>query len=917
MTYSNHALTLGGVVIAAALVLAGCRSAAPGRAASASAVQSAPAAPGDAESNGGEDAPADRGAAAPLAHPPAEQMAVRWGVETNFVDGGGRFRSSLALINESETALPDSGWALYFNFLRNIDPATVPPAVEVTRIDGSFYRLEPTGAFEGIAPGSRFEMTFEAGGSAIKRIDAPAGFYFVFDGPNGEPEAPAPVEDVRVAPFERAEQVNRGPNDELPLPTPATRYRDNRSVGRLPSGRIGSVVPTPAETTDRTGTVTLTTDTPVHYEEGLGQEAALLAEALEPLLGARPDIYAGTDADEAPAVVLRTDPEAGPAPADTTGEAYRLSVAPDAGIEIVGSAPAGVFYGIQSLKGLMPPSVHEDAPSPVTIGAVEIADAPRFPYRGLHLDVSRNFQTAEDVKRLIDLMAEYKLNAFHFHLTDDEGWRLAIPGLPELTEVGARRGHTLDERDHLVPSYGSGPDPDPAASPGSGWYTREAFVDILRYADRRHVRVIPEVDVPGHARAAIKAMEARHRRLAEAGRTEAAERYRLVHPQDTSSYESVQGWDDNTMDVCRPSTYRFMGKVVDEVAAMYADADAPLRTFHVGGDEVPEGVWAGSPPCQQLLAESDSLSEPHDLFTYFLQRMQGMIADRGLTTSGWEEVALQEEEQDGSVVDVPYPGFADREVRAYVWANVWGSGSEDNAYRLANAGYDVVMSHASNLYFDMAHSKHPEEGGFYWASFVDNRGPFAFIPFDLYKSAETDRMGRSIDPDEAYADEERLTAAGRQNVIGIQGQLWGETLTSADRMEYMAAPRLLGLAERAWAPRPAWATAESDAAQDRGLAGDWNAFANRLGRRALVHLSHRHPNWDFRIPVPGAVVEGDTLRANVSLPGFPIHYTTDGGTPTTSDPAYTGPVSVGDAATVKLRAFDATGRGGRTAVVER
>jgi hexosaminidase len=192
-------------------------------------------------------------------------------------------------------------------------------------------------------------------------------------------------------------------------------------------------------------------------------------------------------------------------------EAYEVSI-DLAGIDIVGVDAAGVFYGIQSLRMLLPLDAYREARTSINVPAVTMSDAPRFPYRGLHLDVSRNFQPKEAVLRLFDLMALYKLNTFHFHLTDDEGWRLAIDGLPELTEIGGRRGHTTDEREHLIPSYGSGPDPDPAVSYGSGWYSRADFIEMLQYAHERHIEVIPEVDVPGHARAAIVAMKERHRR---------------------------------------------------------------------------------------------------------------------------------------------------------------------------------------------------------------------------------------------------------------------------------------------------------------------------------------------------------------------------------------------------------------------
>jgi hexosaminidase len=748
-----------------------------------------------------------------------------------------------------------------------------------------------------------------ASGSAIKRIDAPAGAYVVWD---DAPDAPASLPAVRVAPFSRPEQTTRGPNDVLPVPTPARRHRANQALSTRPPDSVGRIVPTPAATDRRPGAFSLTATATIRYEAGLRSEAEQLAEGLAPVLGGRPTTT--TEAETA-AIVLRRADVASPTADTVHAEAYRLTVDPSGGIEIVGTTPAGVFYGVQSLQAWLPVSAYGAGGSSVSVPAVRIADAPRFGYRGLHLDVSRNFQSADAVKRLIDVMATYKLNVFHFHLTDDEGWRLAIDGLPELTEVGGRRGHTLDEHDHLVPSYGSGPDPAPAASPGSGWYTRAEYVDLLRYAHERHVQVMPEIDVPGHARAAIQAMTARARRLRAAGDTAAARRYRLHDPADTSTYESVQGWSDNTINVCQPSTYRFLANVVDELRALHAQADVPLTTIHVGGDEVPAGVWEGSPACDRYVERTTAVDRVGDLFRHFLERMRDTLAARDLVMAGWEEVGMTEAGGHRAGTTTPNTDLVGAGVRPYVWSNVWGGGTEDRAYRLANAGFDVVMSQATNFYFDMAYDKHPREAGFYWSGFVDVQDPFAFVPFDLYESADRTRMGHPLNPDSAFADHARLADSARSNVLGLQGQLWGETLRSVDRMEYMAVPRLLSLAERAWAPQPDWATVENTERLRRRRQMAWSAFAHRLGRRELPRLSRLYPEWTYRLPPPGAVVVNDTLRASVSLPGLPVRYTTDGTAPTPAAPRYDGPVAVPAGATVRLRTFDGHGRGGRTVTI--
>jgi hexosaminidase len=849
--------------------------------------------------------------AQPASHPSAEDLAITWGVETNLVEDGRRFRSAMTLRNRGDVPLAETGWTLYFNFLREIDPATVEAPVDLTRINGDFYRLEPGNDFSPLPPGEALRIPFEAPGSAIKRIDVPAGFYVVFAGPDGEPEPPAVISDVTIEPFRRPEQTKRGPNDVLPVPTPASRYQDNQSLSSLPADSVGRIVPTPLSTERQPGAFALPADATIRYEEGLASEARQLAAGLAPVLGRRPATL--TEATDAAITLRRADVQM-PSADSISAEAYRLTIDPNEGIEIVGTTDAGVFYGVQSLEAWLPIHAYEAPSPPVDVPAARIVDAPRFDYRGLHLDVSRNFQPVAAVKRLLDIMAFYKLNTFHFHLTDDEGWRLAVDGLPALTEVGGRRGHTLTERNHLVPSHGSGPNPAPSVSMGSGWYSRADYLEILRYATARHITVMPEIDVPGHARAAVQAMKAHWRRLRAAGATAAARRYRLHDPQDESTYKSVQGWDDNVINVCQPSTYRFLTKVVDELRAMHETAGAPLPAVHVGGDEVPDGVWTESPVCEDYLARTAGVEDADDLFGHFLTRFRDTLAARGLTMAGWEEVGMTEASHQAATT-TPNTALVDKGVRPYVWSNIWGGGTEDRAYRLANAGYDVVMSQATNFYFDMAYSKHPREAGYYWAGFVDVADPFRFVPFDLYKTPIRTTMGHPINPDTAFADHVRLADSARANIQGLQGQLWGETLRSTRRMEYMAVPRLLSLAERAWAPQPDWATMENIDRLRRRRASAWTAFANRLGRRELPRLSVRHPDWSYRLPPPGAVIENGRLKVNVSLPGLPVRYTTDGTRPTSASRRYRGPVSIDDGGTVKLRTFDTLGRGGRTVTV--
>ncbi len=847
-----------------------------------------------------------------IEYPPVGPITLEWGVLSN-VEEEGRFRSELIIRNQGSVALPSDGWGLYFTFWRPIIVDGGLDGLVIDHINGDFYRIRPGEGFKPIGPGSSRTIPLSAGAWAINESDAPDGFYFVW----GDPEDGTiqELQNPTIRPFVEMGQLSRSESDRLPVDTAERRYEANENARALNEEEIPPILPRPASLTRGTGTVTLNPTWRILYDGPLEGEARYLGRSLVPILGRWPEIAAGSDSTRN-SIRLRIDP------AMDTAESYRLSVRPEQGITITGADAAGVFYGVQSLRLLIPPQAYSGkAGEPdgagrdngvdvergrLAIPVVDIDDRPRFGYRGMHLDVARNFQPVEEVKKLLDLMATYKLNKFHFHLSDDEGWRIAIADLPELTEVGGRRGHTLNESEHLMPSLGSGPT---TRSRGSGFFTRDQFIDVLRFANARHIEVIPEIDMPGHARSAIVAMEARRNRLRRNGRPEEAGRHALVDPADESEYRSVQMWTDNVVDVCMESTYRFLETVVDDLIAMYDEAGVPLNVVHTGGDEVPDGVWQKSPSCEQLIASTEELNDVDDLPDYFLRRFDAILDRHGLATGGWEEIALTMEHGDGRTVKTPNPDFVDHGFRPYVWNAVWGWGAEDTAYKLANAGYPIVISNASNFYFDLAYAKHPEEPGLYWAGFIDTLDPFAFIPFDLYKVPQHDMLGRTIS-DDAYEEAERLTEPGRRNVLGLQGQLWSENVRSNDRLEYMVFPRLISLAERAWAPQPAWATIDHDESRHSALQEDWNVFANALGRRELPRLDYLHTGVHYRIPPPGAVIRDGQLYANNALPGFTVRYSTDGSEPSAASTAFEGPVDVHGG--VMLRTFSASGRGSRT-----
>jgi hexosaminidase len=236
------------------------------------------------------------------------------------------------------------------------------------------------------------------------------------------------------------------------------------------------------------------------------------------------------------------------------------------------------------------------------------------------------------------------------------------------------------------------------------------------------------------------------------------------------------------------------------------------------------------------------------------------------------------------------------------WSNVWGWGREDDAYIYANAGYRVVLAHATNLYMDLAYAKDPDEPGYYWANFVDDKKTFEYKPFDIFANGTHDRMGNPIDP-ATWNAKVHLTAAGKPNIIGMQGLLWGENVKTPQLLEYLAFPKVLGVAERAWNPEPA----ES---QDTPAA--WAHFANRLGQAVLPRLGAFRPvdlhrelpssvGVNYRIPMPGAVLTGGVLDANVRYPGLAVEFSTNQGRTWTT---FSKPVAVKGPVALRTRAPD-------------
>ena len=810
-----------------------------------------------------------------------DRLQLRWELQRNLFPAeapGGRTQARMVLTNGDTRPLPAGGWSLYFNTMDGVETGPLPSQLIIEQIAGGLFRLRPGPKFAGLEPGKTLDIVYYHPNLIIKLSKAPAGPYLVYD---AAPALGVAISDFALLPVTRPEQLDKGATGAKPVVTAEDTYRRDTRADVLPAAALPPILPTPLQLHPGAGNLALKGRPAISAPAALAREAAL-ARSLFP---------AGLPADGGPALRLSV----GAVPGQSSPEAYRLTVSADSGIAIVGNSAAGVAHGLQSLRDLMPlPGAAEQA-----IAEVVVTDAPRFDYRGFQLDVGRNFHTKQTVFKWLDLMARYKLNKFHFHLTEDEGWRLEIAGLPELTSIGAVRGHSDKPGVRLQPAYGSGP--DPADPHGSGYYTRADYIEILRYAAARHIDVIPEIEMPGHARAAVQAMEARYHRLKREGAKDAA-KYLLNDFDDRSVYKSPQLYNDHVINPGLESSFTFIEHVVGQVVAMHREAGAPLRTIHMGGDELPRGAWEQSPASRERMRK-EKLETTAELWDYFYDRVDRILRKHGLFASGWEEMAARTTMLHGRHKLIPNPRFTQRGFYAYVWNNT--EGAEDLAYRLANAGYDIVLAPVTKLYMDMAHNPNPEEPGVNWGDYVELDTVYDFVPFDYLKNAgEAARVGK-----------DGLTDYGKRRVRGLEATLFTETVRDPARIDYLVMPRLLAVAERAWAPDPAWAT-ELDADKAAVLhRAAWSGFVNALGQRVLPHLDLDGSGVDYRIAPPGLLLDGERVLVNHVLPGMTLRYTSDGSAPTAASAVVKGPIT--ERGVIQVAAFDRNGRSGLVARLER
>ena len=395
-------------------------------------------------------------------------------------------------------------------------------------------------------------------------------------------------------------------------------------------------------------------------------------------------------------------------------EAYELEIKAES-VSIRASGYNGFFYALISLLQLK-----ETGDGIIPCGRIE--DSPRFSWRGQHLDCARHYYEVDSILRLLDLMSFLKLNRFHWHLIDDEAFRLELSSVPELADRTGMRGHGC-----TIPGVFGG-----SKGPTGGIYSADDVSRIIEHASSLGISVMPEIEIPAHSLALLKVFP------------------EMRDPQDKSFEVSVQGYSENTINPAMPASWYFLKKVLPEISSLF-----PFGIIHLGCDELPPGVWEKSPAIEQLKFEQ-ALKTTDDVQEWTMQQAAKILVEAGARPAAWEEAGRGNK------------GGIGNDALLFSWSG------QEAGLKAAREGYEVVMSPAQHVYFDMAQSENPLDRGVSWAAIVSMEDALAWDPVPL--------------------DEPEL----EQNIIGIQGALWSETIIKDRDMDTMLVPRILALSEVSW-----------------------------------------------------------------------------------------------------------------------
>ena len=803
--------------------------------------------------------------------PLSSQLSLTWKLEKDSVEAR-YFKNTFCLTNNGNKSLADN-WVIYFNQTPIYYQQPINAPLEIECIGSTYYKMYPTEHYQALAPGETLSFTILSEGNVINVSSVPEGAYIVATDENGKMLQPQNIP-IEIGLFTPNTQWVRSKNS-FPYADGNNLYKQNDDFSKPIDCDMLSLFPTPKKVEKTGGVSTFSPKVGLKFDGVFKEEALLLKKQLTSELGCTV-----SDKDEETIIELKKTEL--PATCQCPDEYYEIVIKNNL-LTLKANNAHGIFNACQTLVALLDNMKLASSPLP----NLHVTDYPDMGHRGIMLDVARNFTKKADLLKLIDILSFYKMNVLHLHLSDDEAWRVEIPGLEELTEIASRRGHTTDELTCLYPAYAWGWNEADTTSLANGYYSRNDFMDILKYAKERHIRIIPEIDIPGHSRAAIKAMNARYRKYIDTDQSK-AEEYLLIDFADTSQYLSAQNFTDNVINVAMPSTYRFLEKVIDEIGRMYQDAGVELPAFHVGGDEVPEGIWEGSSVCRTFMKEH-GLTKIRDLKDYFLEQILEMLDKRNIQAVGWQDIVMKPD-------NIVNEHFRNSKVLNYCWNTIPEQGGDEVPYKLANAGYPIILCNVGNFYLDMAYRYHVEEPGLRWGGYVDEYVTFDMLPFDTYKSLRRNLKGESVDVKTVSNGKQPLTKEGYKNIKGLSGQIWAETIRSFEQIEYYLFPKVFGLAERAWNAQPSWALSPDSKvyvdAKRKYNAGIVTYELPRLAKRGI----------NFRVSPPGIIVKDGLLFVNTTNPNAVIRYTTDGSEPTESSVEWQTPITC-NVPLIKAKAF--------------
>jgi len=783
------------------------------------------------------------------------------------------FDVSLSILNSTNVDF-DSVWSLHWNQQSSIvNNESIPDNIKYEYVAGQSYNILSFGKKYDLKSNDSISIDFNQSGIVRRISDLPVGGFIVS---NNE------IIDVKFTyNWKNADGI-----EKLDAPSSKDRYDLYAPGNVLDKSELEIIIPTPSEITLLDGESSLKSEYKVFVEESLNLDINTVKSLFVENFNL--DIKNSTDYDIS---VQYID--------NLLEESYKLSIDENK-ISIEASDRAGALYGLQSLKQLFIASSLENN----MLKHMNISDSPRFSYRGMLLDISRNFYGPDKIKQILDYLSFFKINHLDFRLTDDEGWRLEIPGLEELTEVGSKRAYTKDEFESLIPMYGSGPDIN---STGSGYLSRVDFIEILQYADHRNIKIIPQISYPSHMRSAIISMDVRYQKYMELGNQEEAEKYLLSDPDDESEYYSAQGFDDNIACICRESAFTFYEKVIDEIYLMYQEAGVELNKFGIGADELPYGAWQKSPICDQFMEEKSIAGDYNALYEIMQRRVYDKLSSYNATMTGWDDILLKLTEKNQAETKIK-DFFKGDDVLLFVWKNDWGQGRQDMIYKYANLGYKTVMSNSSAFYFDMVDDKDLDNVGLSWSGYADYKDMWTVDVFDIFNdSYGVEKNNISKEYIESY---EKLNPSNRDNIIGIQSQIWSETIRNEDILDYMFMPNIIVFSQKAWSQDPEWMKISDKTKREFTLDYEWNKFTNTIGQRVLPIIDNIYGGLSYDLPKPGGIIKNDSLYANSVFPGLNIKYTLDGSLPDIESMNYNNPVKLNKDDVVNLRLFDDKGRGG-------